>query len=458
MKRILLLLTILMAAFPIKSHAVVIDTLWTKHIGIPSVGTLRFVNDSMAITFITDDATKTIKISSLNINTKVLEEKLTFPAHDSKYFSVEQSKDRKYILFKPFKYQKVTYIIKTNPIQLFDSISFSSSGETFVSTKDSICYIRTYDSIGINQYQNKLFEYNYLSKNIIRSNNLPFESYFYCFVPASDSTAIVQYVMEEKGSKPRSYVNCEWINLKTFTTIRNIYKTYTNDIDYFDITVNPNGKNWVAKKIIKGDEGNIVNPIEDIVTTDIMSTENDSVLYSINDLFNTMYFNSGDYLIADSTNVEVDENDNIYNHTLIIDLSTMTPVYSISGYYPFLGFDDICPDDSKYISGTSFANYSGQALICLNKIDWTKVSRKKTVSKPILFPNPTNGILRLDMLSNELVYDKIEIISLSGEKILEFIPNESKKEIDISDLPKGIYFVSFITGAKLVNSAKLIKE
>ncbi len=58
--------------------------------------------------------------------------------------------------------------------------------------------------------------------------------------------------------------------------------------------------------------------------------------------------------------------------------------------------------------------------------------------KAIIFPNPTNGILNIGNRDLNSIY----IYNMAGQKIKEFIP---KPQIDLSDIPKGIYFLKLIS-------------
>ncbi len=454
MKRILLLLTILLAAIPIKSHAVVIDTLWTKQIGIPSVSTIRFLNDSIALLPCRVDSSSKFAISFLNINTKTIEEKLHFQDGSSLSCDLEFSMDRNYILFLPGYEKDKIFTINANTMEIIDSLPFTNCSDFYISKKDSICYIALYDTTPASM--DKFIEYNYISKKLISSHYLinPRINKLEDFVAVTDTTAIV-YITELFNNDFNNYFY--WINLKTFKKIRNIWDSdFNHDIkqSVSRIKVNPNGKNWSAIRNYRDyymKEGQLDSECL------IMSTEDDSVLYIIPDGDEILYFNSGNYLISESTGYyQIITAENPYTLTRIIDLNTMVPVYSRRENKYSFGFFDITPDDSKYLSLSNTQDYYN--IPCLNQIDWTKTKIQNILGKPIMYPNPTNGVLRFDMIRNKMVYDKLVIYSLTGEKILEFIPDESKNEIDISALPKGVYFVNFISGAKIIASEQVIKK
>ena len=60
-----------------------------------------------------------------------------------------------------------------------------------------------------------------------------------------------------------------------------------------------------------------------------------------------------------------------------------------------------------------------------------------------LYPNPTNGIINLNLSSNNSL-KKIDVFSMLGKKVMS-INSITQKSIDISNLPSGMYMLNFIT-------------
>lgn len=72
-----------------------------------------------------------------------------------------------------------------------------------------------------------------------------------------------------------------------------------------------------------------------------------------------------------------------------------------------------------------------------------------------LQPNPTNGIV---MLSSKYEFEKIELLSVTGQIILSEFSNEKAKQINLSVFAEGIYFVkiTYVNGLNITK--KLIKQ
>ena len=68
-----------------------------------------------------------------------------------------------------------------------------------------------------------------------------------------------------------------------------------------------------------------------------------------------------------------------------------------------------------------------------------------------IFPNPSYGIFNLQ-INNQQIGEggRIEIYNTLGEKLYSATPQFSNATINISDKPKGIYFVKIISGAKFI--------
>ncbi len=75
-----------------------------------------------------------------------------------------------------------------------------------------------------------------------------------------------------------------------------------------------------------------------------------------------------------------------------------------------------------------------------------------------LFPNPTNSVLNID-IQDIVWYEPIEIelINIIGQIEKRWIVNENQLQMDVSNLPKGIYFVKITLGNQNIIK-RLIKD
>lgn len=77
-----------------------------------------------------------------------------------------------------------------------------------------------------------------------------------------------------------------------------------------------------------------------------------------------------------------------------------------------------------------------------------------STSKFSFYPNPTTGILNISA-SNKI--ESIELFNVAGQKVMSFSPGADKSEINMSSLPKGLYFVKALVNGKVVTN-KVIKK
>ena len=82
--------------------------------------------------------------------------------------------------------------------------------------------------------------------------------------------------------------------------------------------------------------------------------------------------------------------------------------------------------------------------------------RKKKGSAIKIYPNPTDGQLTIELLKKTLgENNSIEIRGISGQLVLTESLNSIKKQLDISHLSKGIYFIT-VRNAVRVETKKLV--
>ncbi|MDT8413619.1 MAG: T9SS type A sorting domain-containing protein [Vicingaceae bacterium] len=118
----------------------------------------------------------------------------------------------------------------------------------------------------------------------------------------------------------------------------------------------------------------------------------------------------------------------------------------------FHAFIDECEvEGMRVFLDSNESNYFLDTLTkVLNVIDDT--DRKKNLfiveenrsfnkkNMPIIFPNPTNGLINIE-LNSDKPYFEIEVFSLLGELVYVNKVNSSKLTFDLSQYPKGMYLV-----------------
>ena len=72
-----------------------------------------------------------------------------------------------------------------------------------------------------------------------------------------------------------------------------------------------------------------------------------------------------------------------------------------------------------------------------------------------IYPNPCKDILTIQLINNRSVKENITIVNLLGVKVKELTGTGPKLQLDIRDLPEGIYFV-FLTDGESRYSGKVI--
>jgi hypothetical protein len=101
------------------------------------------------------------------------------------------------------------------------------------------------------------------------------------------------------------------------------------------------------------------------------------------------------------------------------------------------------------------------AIVVAHEPELTDVSAKKPSSDKFFraFPNPTTGLLNIEILETaESMLIKLELINMMGRKVLQKELHGSKQlDIDISDLPAGIYILTLINEGR-IDTEKIIRQ
>jgi hypothetical protein len=113
----------------------------------------------------------------------------------------------------------------------------------------------------------------------------------------------------------------------------------------------------------------------------------------------------------------------------------------------------VCKNDTElYIlhEGVSLDNVSSIFVIEHSNADMNNIQ----VNDILFYPNPVKDNLFIQIKTN---IDKVEIYDFLGKQVLSKNIN-GEKEINIRDLPKGIYFVNVLSKDKVIGNSKIVKQ
>ncbi len=85
------------------------------------------------------------------------------------------------------------------------------------------------------------------------------------------------------------------------------------------------------------------------------------------------------------------------------------------------------------------------AVLAVDNVNATKFS---------YYPNPTTGVLKVTAANR---IETIEVFNTAGQKVMTFAPNANDSEINLSSLPKGLYFVKASVNGQVITN-KVIKK
>ena len=77
-----------------------------------------------------------------------------------------------------------------------------------------------------------------------------------------------------------------------------------------------------------------------------------------------------------------------------------------------------------------------------------------------LYPNPTAGYVTLELSVEATDKTMIRVIKATGQLILErqAQSGECLHELDVSNLPTGLYFLQVFNGDRLIAAEKFVKQ
>jgi len=127
-----------------------------------------------------------------------------------------------------------------------------------------------------------------------------------------------------------------------------------------------------------------------------------------------------------------------------------------------LNGDQIYPSVSGRYAGSHDAYYtffnalSNAVQFKLSDINGSQVRIGREINKPLLYPNPANNIIYLNLSEIAINQALIRIYDMHGKEVLTQSINQTNFEIDISSLSSGVYFVNIISADDIITKKLII--
>lgn len=125
----------------------------------------------------------------------------------------------------------------------------------------------------------------------------------------------------------------------------------------------------------------------------------------------------------------------------------------------FAGNPDFNPGtDSLFAGNTSNSSMTRTFLLKLDaSLNPTGFQRPVQMAGIKIYPNPGNGIVNLE-LDTELEKLSAVLFNLQGKRIKEFQLNSVSNQLDITECPSGVYFLSISDKTGFKKTVKIVKE
>lgn len=128
--------------------------------------------------------------------------------------------------------------------------------------------------------------------------------------------------------------------------------------------------------------------------------------------------------------------------TAILKSAESNPVISQPAKYP---------NNSPYSDKVTSYSEKTETGIILNQVN----SNENAIS---IFPNPSNGVFQVSLNNDSINSGNIFITNILGNKVYSNLINNRHFEINLNDIPEGLYFVTLKINGKLSREKILIKK
>ncbi len=423
MKRILLLLTIILAAIPIKSHAVLntvnIDTVWSFDIksctDYDEVGGIRFINDSLADIFLMkeNDQLDKYAFGIFNFKNKTISLKHFWP-DDSKFFNLVFNKNRSKRLLTN---DSTFYVLNSLTLAIEDSIRFYTSiWRLFPTNSDSIVYL---DNGEHTLYMTKdtIIKFNYITKEIERF--AVGQGYGISDLAVHpDCNKMLIMLSEPHGKYTTDTVM--WLNFDTKTTKLTEYngnRLYSPE----RISISNDGMYWSITHGQYNDDGFVEKEFTKFYNMSDSLVYNDSTKYRF-----YKFSRSSSFVIMKGQNKSELE---------LLSLPGFSTMYLDSNWNRG-DISDICQGDSLFWSSIG-------STIYLNRIGDIQTSIIESKNGTRLYPNPTGNEITIRTDDINFDVEKIKIFDSNGNQIDEYDNKNGSEEIkiDLGRYSNGMYMI-----------------
>ena len=195
--------------------------------------------------------------------------------------------------------------------------------------------------------------------------------------------------------------------------------------------------------IISGNNDNDINPSETIKVTVYSRNDGDAVAENIaSTLMSTSAY----------TTIETP----VVNFAAAAPNATLTSQYNVdidanTPHNTTITFNHLVTD------GTSSDNYSFDIIVIREDVGIRDNDGKNGVAIITIFPNPAHSSVNVE-LGDDVRATDIRIFNAFGQLISTTNVNSSVTNIDVSQLPNGIYFIQILNGNELITTGKLVRD
>lgn len=135
-----------------------------------------------------------------------------------------------------------------------------------------------------------------------------------------------------------------------------------------------------------------------------------------------------------------------------IAIDAFNSIYT-TGYFSFVGDYD---PSSAVFNLTPVSNYNNDVFVHKLGQGTTGIKENALINSFILYPNPTFGLLNLELRNFNEAPTTIEITNTLGQVVLSKSITENHTQINVNDLSKGICFISIISEGKKTTQKLII--